>query len=300
MSRKAAQPQIGKPDKVFFPDSGLTKADLADYYRRIAEVMLPLIKGRPLTLHRFPDGIDGVNFIQKNVPEYFPDWIARTTVDKDDGTVTHALAEDADTLTYLVDQGTIAFHVWLSREDKPQHPDRLIFDLDPPGDTGSQFAQVVEAAQAVHEMLDTLGLISFVMTTGASGLHVVVPLNRRERFDTVRDFAQGVARRIAASQPKAFTTEQRKNKRAGRVYLDVQRNAYGQTGIAPYSVRAKPGAPIATPLVWDELGDAGLHSQRYRIDNIFRRLAQRDCPWADIDRDRQSVQAAAKRLSESD
>ncbi len=295
MSRNTGQPQVGKPDKVFFPDAGLTKADLADYYQRIAEVMLPLVKGRPLTLHRFPDGIDGVNFIQKNVSEHFPDWIARTTVDKEDGTVTHPLAEDADTLVYLVDQGAIAFHVWLSRADKSQQPDRLIFDLDPPGD---DFKPVVEAARAVRETLDTLGLISFVMTTGASGLHVVVPLDRRERFDAVRDFAQDVADRIADSQPKVFTTEQRKNKRAGRVYLDVQRNAYGQTGIAPYSVRAKPGAPIATPLVWDELGDAKLHPQRYRIDNIFRRLAQRDCPWADIDHHRQGVQEAAKRLSE--
>ena len=287
--------EIDNADKVFYPDAGYTKADLVDYYQRIAAQMLPLIEGRPLTLHRFPDGIDGVNFIQKSVQDHYPDWMERVTVDKEDGQITHAVAPDADTLAWLADQGTIAFHVWLSRADKPHHPDRLIFDLDPPGD---DFDQVIKAARCVRERLDALGLASFVMTTGSSGLHVVVPLDRSADFDTVRDFAERVAEQLAGEHPDDFTTAHRKDKRQGRLYLDIRRNAYAQTGIAPYSLRANPGAPIATPLDWDELGDAKIGPQRFHLGNIFRRLAQRNCPWADIDRQAQSLTSAIRQLDD--
>lgn len=287
--------EIDNADKVFFPDAGYTKGDLAGYYERIAPYMLGHIEGRPLTLHRFPDGIDGVNFIQKSVQDHYPDWIERVTVDKEDGQITHALAPDADTLAWLVDQGTIAFHVWLSRADKPHHPDRLIFDLDPPGD---DFAQVIQAARAVRERLDELGLAAFVMTTGSSGLHVTVPLDREADFETVRDFAERIAEELTERYPDDFTTAHRKNKRGGRLYLDTRRNAYAQTGIAPYSLRAKPGAPIATPLDWDELGGREIGPRRFHLGNIFRRLAQRDCPWGDIDRHRQSLAAAIRQLDD--
>ena len=287
--------EIDNADKIFFPDAGYTKADLVAYYRRIAPQMRPHIENRPLTLHRFPDGIDGVNFIQKSIAEHYPDWVERVTVDKEDGHITHALAADADTLAWLVDQGTVAFHVWLSRADKPYRPDRLIFDLDPPGD---DFAVVVRAARAVRARLGQLGLEAFVMTTGSSGLHVTVPLERRHDFDCVRDFAARVAEQLVAQHPRDFTTAHRKDKRRGRLYLDIRRNAYAQTGIAPYSLRAKPGAPVATPLDWDELGDAKIGPRRFHLGNIFRRLAQRDCPWADIDRHRQSLAAAIRRLDE--
>ena len=285
--------EIDNADKVFFPDAGYTKADLADYYQRIAPQMLAHIENRPLTLHRFPDGIDSVNFIQKSVAEHYPDWIERTTVDKEDGQITHALAPDADTLTWLVDQGTVAFHVWLSRADKPYRPDRLIFDLDPPGD---DFSVVIKAARAVRERLEQLGLEPFVMTTGSSGLHVTVPLDRRIDFESVRAFAERIAEQLVAAYPDEFTTAHRKDKRRGRLYLDIRRNAYAQTGIAPYSLRAKPGAPIATPLDWDELGDAKIGPQRFHLGNIFRRLAQRECPWRDIERQRQSLAKAERKL----
>jgi bifunctional non-homologous end joining protein LigD len=287
--------EIGNADKLFFPKAGYTKADLVDYYQRIAAQMLPLIEGRPLTLHRFPDGIDGVNFIQKSVQDHYPDWIERVTVDKEYGEITHALAPDADTLAWLVDQGTIAFHVWLSRADTPHHPDRVIFDLDPPGDG---FDLVVKAARCLRKRLHDLDLQAFVMTTGSSGLHVVVPLDCSADFDTVRDFAERIAEGLAADHPDEFTTAHRKNKRQGRLYLDIRRNAYAQTGIAPYSLRAKPGAPIATPLDWDELGDAKIGPQRFHMGNIFRRLAQRDCPWAGIDRQAQSLTPAIRRLDD--
>lgn len=287
---------IDNADKVFFPDAGYTKGDLADYYRRIAPMMLPRVKDRPLTLHRFPDGIDGVNFIQKSVKDHYPDWIERVTVEKDDGKITHALAADADTLAWLVGQGTIAFHVWLARHDWPHHPDRLIFDLDP-AEGDDDFGPVIEAAHDVREALDTADLESFVMTTGSSGLHVTVPLDREADFETVRGFASRVADDLAGAHPDRLTTEHRKNKRRGRLYLDIRRNAYAQTGIAPYSVRAKPGAPIATPLEWDELGDSAIGPRRFHVGNIFRRLAQRDCPWADIDRHGQNIERAAARYA---
>ena len=285
--------EIDNADKVFFPDAGYTKADLADYYQRIALHMLPHIENRPLTLHRFPDGIDGVNFIQKSVAENYPDWIERTTVDKEDGRITHALAPDADTLAWLVDQGAVAFHVWLSRADKPYRPDRLIFDLDPPGD---DFSVVIKAARAVRERLEQLGLEPFVMTTGSSGLHVTVPLDRRTDFESVRSFAERIAEQMVVAYPDEFTTAHRRDKRRGRLYLDIRRNAYAQTGIAPYSLRAKPGAPIATPLDWDELGDAKIGPRRFHLGNIFRRLAQRECPWRNIEHQRQSLAKAERKL----
>lgn len=272
---------IDKPDKLLFPESGYSKADLADYLTRMAPLMRPHLRGRPLTLRRFPDGIAEEGFFQKNVSDHFPDWIERVTVSRrEGGEVTHALAEDAATLRFLADQATIELHVWLARVDRPEHPDRLIFDLDPPGE---DFAPVIEAARDLRRALEEAGLAAFVMTTGSSGLHVVSPLDRGAGFEAVRDFARETARRLADDRPRDFTTEHRKNRRQGRVYLDVMRNAYGQTGILPYSVRALPGAPVATPLDWRELGRRGLTPRSYHLGNIFRRLAQRDCPWARLD-----------------
>lgn len=272
---------VDKPTKRLFPDMALTKAGLADYYARISPVMLEHLGGRPLTLHRFPDGIDGVAFMQKEISEHFPDWIAEATVDrKEGGTITHVLAEDADTLQYLVDQGAIVLHVWPARYDRPNAPDRLIFDLDP---SGADFRPVVAAARRVGDALSRDGLAPFVMTTGSSGLHVVAPLDRSADFRQVRNYTKRLAARLADQWPNELTTEQRKRKRGRRIYLDVARNAYAQTAVAPYSVRAIPGAPVATPLAWYELRNTDLHPQRYGVTNIFRRLAQRDCPWHGLD-----------------
>lgn len=285
--------EIDHPGKLLFPDCGLTKAGLADYLVRVAEFMLPHLRDRPLTLRRFPDGIEAEGFFQKNVSPHFPDWIARVTVArKAGGSVTHVLAHDVDTLRYLADQAAIELHVWLARHDRPEHPDRLIFDLDPPDD---DFAAVVAAARALRDELEAAGLAAFVMTTGSSGLHVVAPLDRSADFERVRGYAERLAERLAQAQPARFTTAQRKSKRGGRVYLDVMRNAYAQTGVAPYSVRAKPGAPVATPLDWDELGGRDMHPQRFRVDNIFRRLAQKTCPWAAIDRHARALPEAPPR-----
>jgi bifunctional non-homologous end joining protein LigD len=287
--------EISNLGKVLFPDAGITKGDLVDYYRRIADTMLPHIRNRPLTLHRFPDGIGAEGFYQQNVSDYFPRWIARARLAKAGGRVEHCLCNDAATLVYLAGQACITPHSWLARADHPRNPDRMIFDLDPPD---GDFGIVRFAARVIREVLDDIELPSFVMTTGSRGLHVMVPLDAGSRFDTVRDFARRIAAVAAAREPDRLTTEQRKNKRGGRLYLDIMRNAYGQTAVAPYAVRAKSGAPIATPLEWDELGDVRLDAQRYRIENIFRRMARKRDPWRGMNRHAATMGGHATKLVE--
>jgi bifunctional non-homologous end joining protein LigD len=287
--------EISNADKILFPDDGISKGDLIEYYRRVAEVMLPHVRGRVVTMERFPDGIDGDGFYQKDVPDYFPDWIETVAVAKQGGTLRQLTIENRETLAYLANQGCIAIHVWPSRADDLLHPDRLIFDLDPSTD---DFAPVRKAARAVRQALDEVGLPSFVMTTGSRGLHVVSPLDRQADFAAVRDFAVSLARLVAGRDEASFTVEQRKNKRGDRVFIDYLRNAYGQHGIAPYSVRPKPRAPVATPLDWHELGDAKLHPRKYRLGNLFRRLSRKDDPWRDIARRASSLKQARARLDE--
>ena len=245
-------------------------------------------------MHRYPDGIGDGDFFQKNIPDYFPDWIERTTLPKTDGEVTHVVANNAATLVYLANQACITPHLALSRIDRPNHPDRMIFDLDPSDD---DFGKIQDTARHLGNLLDALKLASFVQTTGSRGLHIVVPLDREADFDEVRKFSHRVCRVLADRHPDLMTVEQRKNKRGKRVFLDDLRNAYGQTSVAPYALRARPGAPIATPLEWDEVGASDLTPRKYRMDNIFRRLGQRDDPWADIARHAQGLDKARRRLS---
>ena len=287
--------EVANLDKVMFPDEGITQGDLMDYYRRVSETMLPYLKGRPLTMQRFPDGIGEEGFYQKEAPDYFPDWIRRVSIEvKEEGQEQpQVICDDVATLVYLVDQGCITLHVWLSRADKLTHPDKLIFDLDPPDD---DFELVRSAAQSLREMLESVGLLPFVMTTGSRGLHVVVPLDRSTDFDTVRSFAKDLAGILAEREADRLTTEVRKNKRGNRLLLDYLRNSYGQNTVAPYAVRAKPGAPVATPLDWDELSDSNLHSQTYTMQNIFQRLGQKEDPWKGMMRHARSLSEPRRQL----
>jgi bifunctional non-homologous end joining protein LigD len=283
---------------LFFPDDGFTKGDLIDYYDRIGDRMLPHLKDRPLMMHRFPDGIAGKDFYHKETPDYFPDWIETVSVKKEGGRVNHVVCANRATLVYLADQACITPHVWLSRRDRLNHPDRLVFDLDPPGE---DFAPVRQAAFYIRDLLDELDLESFLMTTGSRGLHVVVPLNRQDNFDTVRGFAQQLAETLAERHPDELTVEPRKNKRGGRLYLDTARNSYAQTAVAPYSVRAKNGAPVATPLKWHELKNRKLTARTYTINNIFRRLgSEDDDPWQGLNRRGKSLDKAGRKLGEMD
>jgi bifunctional non-homologous end joining protein LigD len=241
--------------------------------------MLPHVKGRPLSLQRFPDGIDHKGFFHKDVPDYFPAWVRRVEVPKTGGTITHAYVQDADTLVYLVGQNTITPHVWLSRADRVWQPDRLVFDLDPPvGD----FAAVRRAARWTGDLLRELGLTPFAQVTGSKGIHVWTPLRRRLRFDEVREFARAAADVLAERHPDELTVEMRKAKREGRILLDVARNAYAQTAVPPYAVRPRPGAPVATPIDWDELSDSSLRPDRWTVKTVLRRLAAKGDPWRDI------------------
>jgi len=268
--------ELSNRGKLFFPDAGITKGDLVDYYRRIAEIALPHYRDRPLSMQRFPDGIAGEGFFQKNAGDYFPGWIETAKLAKEDGTVRHVVANSAATLVYLADQGMITPHLGLSRVDDIDKPDRLVFDLDP---SDGDFAKVQTAARHVRAALDELDAPSFVQTTGSRGLHVVVPLDRSAGFDVVREAGQRIAKTLAARYPDALTVAQRKARRGSRIYLDTARNAYGQTAVAPYGVRARPGAPVATPLDWREALDRAMTPQKYTIANIFRRLGNKDDPW---------------------
>lgn len=285
--------EISGEDKVYFPDDGITKGELIDYYRRVASFMLPHLKGRPLTLFRYPDGIATKGFVQKRAPDYFPDWIDRVTVEMEGDTITHPVCNNAATLVYLANQGCITPHVWTSRADKPTLPDRMVFDLDPSGD---DFEQARQAAFRVRELLDQLELPSHLMTTGSKGLHVVVPLARKEAFDPVREFARSVAERLATHHPDELTIEPRIEARKGRLFLDVLRNTYAHTSVPPYAVRARPGAPVAVPIPWDELDDPDLTSTRYTLRTLA--LPRTPDPWSDLTDNAVTLNDARKRLKE--
>jgi bifunctional non-homologous end joining protein LigD len=286
--------EITHPDKLLFADDGLTKADIAGYYEKVSEWMLPHIKNRPISMLRFPDGVGGHGFFHKNVPDYFPDWVKRVRVDKRGGTLVHAVVCDADTLVYLVGQNMITPHVWLSRADRLRQPDRIVFDLDPA--PGADFAAVRRAARRTGELLRELGLEPFAQVTGSKGIHVWTPLRRRATFEDVRPFARAVAELLAARHPEELTLEFRKAERGGRILIDVMRNAYAQTTVPPYAVRPLPGAPVATPIEWDELSDSKLRANRWTVKSVLRRLAAKDDPWADIASFARGVSRASKRL----
>src|ERR671935_3006590 len=286
--------EVSNPDKVLYPDDGITKGELVDYYRRVAELMLPHLRGRPVAMERYPDGIDSERIFQKDVPGHFPDWVDRVKVEKEHGQLHQVVCEDGATLGYLANQACITPHVWLSRADRPDHPDQLIFDLAPAGD---EFEQARVAALWLRSLLEELELPSFAKTTGGKGIHLTVPLDRRADFDTVRAFAREVAEELAGRHPDRLTTEQRKDKRKGRLYLDAMRNADAQTAVPPYAVRARPGATVAAPLDWSEVEDRSLRPSRFTIGSILDRLEQADDPWKDLRRRRRSLSQAHKRLN---
>jgi bifunctional non-homologous end joining protein LigD len=289
--------EVSNPDKPFFPDDGLTKGDLVAYYRRVGETMLPYLRDRPATLHRFPDGIEGDDFYQQQRPDHLPDWVGGAELPRrSGGTVTHTVIDSVAALVVVANTGCITPHLWLSRVGQPERPDQLVFDLDPPPDGG--FELVCFAARTLRELLDGIGLTPLVKTTGSKGLHVVVPLTRQHDFDEVREFAGRIADLLAARHSDRLTTRQRKDRRRGRLYLDVQRNAYGQHAVAPYAVRALPGAPVATPIEWSELGKSDMAPRRYTIRNIFRRLGQRDDPWPGAWRHARSLTEPRRSLAE--
>jgi len=279
MKRTKVDPALlTNPDKVLFPHAHITKKDLGDYYAMIAPLMLPHLKNRLLSMQRFPDGINKEGFFQKNISPHFPEWVDRYSLtNKDGSTTTYAIVQNQATLIYLSYQAVITFHTWLSRVDKLDYPDKMIFDLDP----GKKitFPQIKQYALKLKDFLESYGFTSFAMTTGSRGIHIVCPLRRSYTFETVRAYSQQLAIEFAQSAPDELTVEIRKDKRKGRLFIDYIRNTYAHTAVAPYSVRPLPNAPIATPVTWKEVATKKLEAQTYTIANIAKRIQKVGNVW---------------------
>lgn len=289
--------RLSHMDKVFFPDDDLRKGDLVDYYRMVAPRMLPYLRERPIVMVRYPDGVTGEAILQKNVSRYFPDWVKRVEVERigRGGAVCQVVCDRPETLIYLANQACVELHVLLSRAAALYRPDQLVFDLDPPAEDG--FDDARRCALDLRRLLEEdFGLTTYVKTTGGKGLHVHVPLRADEGFDPVRDFARAVAELLIRDAPDRLTLQQRVDQRGNRIYLDVQRNGYAQMAVAPYSVRARRGAPVATPLQWAEVEDAGLNPRRFTMRTMGDRLATTQDPWAGMSRHRRGLAAARRRL----
>jgi bifunctional non-homologous end joining protein LigD len=300
---------ITHANRVLVPGAGpggadLTKAGLAEYHLAVADVLVGHLADRPLMLQRFPEGIDEGGFYQKDAGRGVPDWVRTVEVDKEGGTVRHPVVDDAATLLALTNLSTISFHRWPSRADgaddaeqaeRLDHPDLLVIDLDPSTD---DFEDVRRAARWTRELLDELDLASYLMVTGSRGIHVVVPLDRTAATEAVAAFAHGLARALAARHPDHLTDEARKANRGDRLYVDANRNGWAQTVVAPYSLRPRPGAPVATPVTWDELDDPGLRPDGFTVADVPSRLAEHGDPWQGMGRHGRSLAARVERLQQ--
>lgn len=274
---------ITSPDRILFPHDGFTKLDLIDYYAGIAPTMLPYMKDRMLTMQRFPEGIDTEGFYQKDAPDYFPAWIKTVPVITQEGkTVHYVICNNAKTLIYLANFACITPHLCLSRFDQMHTPDHIIFDLDPSQD--KDFASVKRVARTLKKVLDTLELPTFLKTTGSRGLHVVVPIKRQYSFEVVRQFAHDVAQIVVMLEREHATLEVRTAKRAGKVFIDVLRNSFGATAVAPYAVRARAKAPVALPIFWEDLENPRLQPTTFTINNVHKRLEQEGDAWKTMKR----------------
>lgn len=292
---KNQAPEIGgvrftHPEKVLFPDLGLTKGDLADYYHRIAEQMLPYLADRPLTLVRCPEGTAGQCFYQKHLTEQFPPSVRPVDVGEPEP---YGAVSDLKGLLGLVQMGVLEFHIWGSHRDKIEQPDYAVFDLDP--DEGLSWERVAEAALAMRSVLEALGLQSFLKTTGGKGLHIVFPLTRRAGWDEVKAFTKAIAEAMAAAEPQRFTSKMPKASRKEKVFIDYLRNGRGATSVCAWSSRAREGAPVSTPLFWEEL-ETGVRANTFTVRNVFERLEGLPSdPWEGFKKVRQSITAAMKK-----
>jgi bifunctional non-homologous end joining protein LigD len=266
--------KLSSADRVLFPEDGITKGDLFDYYGRVAPAILPHLKNRPFTLKRYPHGIYAESYFQKQAPKGIPDSIPTrqfTTHPREGGArlVDFVLVNSPDALLWMVQMNCVDMNAWYSRVDKPERPDYVVFDLDPDDDA---FANAITVAHRVREVLEQLDLRSYVKTSGASGIHVLVPITRRSRFDETYEFAERVSRRVEAENPGLATTEWLKRKRPeGAVLVDHRQNGHGKTIASVYSVRPRPGAPVSTPLAWDELID-DLRPQQFGMSEVLERI----------------------------
>jgi bifunctional non-homologous end joining protein LigD len=285
---------ITHPEKVLFPDDGITKGELAAYYESIAPVMLPHIRARPVTMERYPSGIDKKGFWQKDVSKGFPDWLERVEVPKKDGTVHHPLITDTRSLLWVTNQNTITQHVWVSRVPRLYYPDVCVFDLDPSREDEPEILRA--AALALRDLLRELGLPSWVKTTGSKGFHILVSLDGKSRTGDVARFAHAVGTLLVTRDPQHLTQEFSKADRGGRILVDTGRNGYSATFAAAYTVRAKPGAPVSAPCTWEEVERGEVGPRTFTLRTMADRVGAVGDLWADMPRRKRSLSKALKSL----
>ena len=277
---------ITHPEKVMFPDDGITKGELAAYYETFAPYILPHLTGRPITMERYHRGIAVEGFFQKDVTKGFPKWLERVEVPKKGGTVLHPLAGDVESLLWLANQNTVTPHVWTSRAPDLFHPDVCIFDLDPAVDDP---AEVRAAALQLRELLRELGLRSWVKTSGSKGFHIAAPLDCKAEFGEVATFAHQVGKALVSRDPSRLTQEFSKADRGGRILVDTARNGYSATFAAAYAVRAKPGAPVSAPCTWEEMERGDVAPRTFTLRTMAARTAAVGDLWADMSTHPQSI-----------
>lgn len=285
-------------DKIVFPKEGITKGEVVTYYADIVSTMLPYIKNHPISMLRYPNGITHEGFYQKNAGNYFPKWVTlKPLKTAEKKTVKYVVVDKKATIIYLANQLCLTPHIWLSKVDALNYPDRMVFDLDPSSKI-FDFNLIRKTALDFKSLLEDLGLVPFVMTTGSRGVHVVVPLDAKQNFGTVRSFAYALAQYLQQHDPKNLTLEMRKEARGKKIFLDYLRNAYSATAVAPYGIRAKDGAPVATPLDWDEMHDSKLVSTRYNYKTVFKRLEKKGDPWKNFSKSARSLTRAMKKFEQ--
>jgi bifunctional non-homologous end joining protein LigD len=284
---------ITHPEKVLFPDDGITKGELASYYEAIAPVMLPHIRSRPITMERYPAGIGEKGFMQKDVSKGFPDWLERVEVPKKGGTVHHPVVRDVRSLLWLANQNSITPHVWTSRAPNVGYPDICVFDLDPSVDEPDVLR---EAALGLRDLLVELGLPSWVKTSGSKGFHIVIPLDSKAGFGEVWRFAHAVARILVQRDPQNLTLEFAKADRGRRILIDTGRNGYSATFAATYAVRAKPGAPVSAPCTWPELESGEVGPRTFNLRTMTRRIAEVGDLWKSLHKHRRSLRDPMEKL----
>jgi bifunctional non-homologous end joining protein LigD len=284
---------ISHPEKVLFPDDGITKGELAAYYEAVAPIMLPHLQARPVTMERYPSGIGQKGFLQKDVSKGFPEWLERVEVPKKGGVVHHPIVRDARSLLWLANQNCITPHVWTSRAPKLYQPDICVFDLDPSEDE----PDVLRAASlAVRDLLRELDLPSWIKTSGSKGFHIVVPLEGTSDFEEVAGFAHAVATILVKRNPRNLTLEFSKVDRGGRIFVDIGRNAYGATFAATYAVRPKPGAPVSAPCTWEELEGGQVAPQTFTLRSMQNRVAEVGDLWSAMEKHKRSLQGPLEQL----
>jgi bifunctional non-homologous end joining protein LigD len=276
-----------------FPEDGITKGDLAAYYEAVASVMVPHVRGRPLTMERYPAGIGNKGFWQKDVSKGFPEWLERVKVPKKDGFLHHPIITDERSLMWVTNQNTITQHVWISRVPDLYYPDICVFDLDPSKD---DVKAVQAAALGLRDLLEELGLPSWVKTSGSKGFHIVVPLDGKTEMSEVEQFANTVGRVFVSLAPDHLTQEFNKVDRKGRIYIDTGRNGYSATFAAAYTVRAKNGAPVSAPCTWEEIEKGKVAPNTFTLRNTPARIKKVGDLWADMLKRRRSLTKAAAKL----